>query len=558
MALQLGGGIGNPGYSLASPKFNPLTGKYDPAGGPVWVGGAGSDPRGPGQESLQQFYNWYVPGMNYQVGANPQITDATAPGYNPHPTRQVSIGGAQPGMQQPPMASAIQPAVQPGGTALGAMGGTNTLPGMAQPGTGQRANVTPAAGPTMPGGLNSLQGGGMAQAIMDNPQALEQYWAQNPDALRAAIGGNPSMFAPTGLQRDGNTPPPTGLMGSEEAMYGGLVAGIGQLDKGKAEATGIMTGAAGDAKNFLQPYYDQGQGASQYQAALSGALGGDAQAAAFARYLESPEQAYLKEQSERALTRNAAATGGLRGGNVLKELQKNATGLAAQDFQNSFGRLEQTAGRGYDAGKAMSGIELGLGDKLGDLATSTGRIGADMAYGTGQALAGARLGTGQDMAANIGSVTSQLAQIKQQFGADVANQLQSQTSNLANLLTGMGLSEQQAQQQIAAMLANIATGNATTIANLPGIPGIQETEGLAGSFAKGAEGLGTAIKLSDRRLKRDIKHVGTSPRGLSLYRWAWVDGSGVGYGVMSDEVPASAVVRGSDGFDRVNYGGLVL
>ena len=75
-------------------------------------------------------------------------------------------------------------------------------------------------------------------------------------------------------------------------------------------------------------------------------LGADAQAQAYAQFQESPGQAYLREQAERSLVANSAATGGLAGGNVLKELQGQAVGLAAQDFQNQFDRRGTVADRG--------------------------------------------------------------------------------------------------------------------------------------------------------------------------------------------------------------------
>ena len=61
---------------------------------------------------------------------------------------------------------------------------------------------------------------------------------------------------------------------------------------------------------------------------------------------------------------------------------------------------------------------------------------------------------------------------------------------------------------------------------------------------------------SDRRLKKNIKLIGYSPKGLKIYAFEYIDnklGEGVFQGVMSDEIPNEAVVKNSDGFDRVNY-----
>jgi hypothetical protein len=61
---------------------------------------------------------------------------------------------------------------------------------------------------------------------------------------------------------------------------------------------------------------------------------------------------------------------------------------------------------------------------------------------------------------------------------------------------------------------------------------------------------------SDRRLKKNIKSIGLSPKGLKIYTFEYIDdkyGNGTFQGVMSDEVPAEAVIKGVDGYDRVNY-----
>jgi len=73
-----------------------------------------------------------------------------------------------------------------------------------------------------------------------------------------------------------------------------------------------------------------------------------------------------------------------------------------------------------------------------------------------------------------------------------------------------------------------------------------------GMFGVNYSGVG-----SDRKLKKNITKIGESPSGLNIYTFEYIDqakfGEGVFQGVMSDEVPQNAVVKGSDGFDRVNY-----
>ena len=67
--------------------------------------------------------------------------------------------------------------------------------------------------------------------------------------------------------------------------------------------------------------------------------------------------------------------------------------------------------------------------------------------------------------------------------------------------------------------------------------------------------VGAAIG-SDRKLKKDISLIGQSPSGLNIYNFKYKDesfGEGTFQGVMSDEIPSYAVVRGDD-YDMVDYG----
>lgn len=66
---------------------------------------------------------------------------------------------------------------------------------------------------------------------------------------------------------------------------------------------------------------------------------------------------------------------------------------------------------------------------------------------------------------------------------------------------------------------------------------------------------------SDFRLKTDIALVGTTPSGLPLYRFRYIDRAGTWEGVMAQDVLAvrpDAVVTGPDGYLAVRYGMLGL
>ena len=65
--------------------------------------------------------------------------------------------------------------------------------------------------------------------------------------------------------------------------------------------------------------------------------------------------------------------------------------------------------------------------------------------------------------------------------------------------------------------------------------------------------LGSALMaFSDRRLKRNIRRAGSSPRGYPWYKFTYIWGE-ASEGVMSDEVDPSIVSRHHSGYDCVDY-----
>jgi len=69
-------------------------------------------------------------------------------------------------------------------------------------------------------------------------------------------------------------------------------------------------------------------------------------------------------------------------------------------------------------------------------------------------------------------------------------------------------------------------------------------------------GIVTSVTSSDRRLKNNIQLVDTSPSGINIYTFEYIDnryGEGRFQGVMSDEVPWRAVSIDKGGYDMVDY-----
>lgn len=112
----------------------------------------------------------------------------------------------------------------------------------------------------------------------------------------------------------------------------------------------------GETKELLTPFVEGGGPAFQLQQAQSGALGPEAQAQAFANFQDSPGTAFLREQGLRGIESGAGATGGLGGGDRLRELTRFSQGLALQNFGNQFNRLGSVTGTGLSAAQAVGGI----------------------------------------------------------------------------------------------------------------------------------------------------------------------------------------------------------
>ena len=87
-------------------------------------------------------------------------------------------------------------------------------------------------------------------------------------------------------------------------------------------------------------------------------------------------------------------------------------------------------------------------------------------------------------------------------------------------------------------------------------PVVASGEGGTTGNKTDVDGTGGENGASDRRLKKNINLIGSSPSGLNIYSFKYKDskyGSGLFQGVMSDEIPQQAVFK-VDGYDHVDYG----
>lgn len=354
----------------------------------------------------------------------------------------------------------------------------------------------------------------------------------------------PGTFPPVSNVQSPTGIPPTGLIGSEQAIQQGLGGQLGLLAQGIGGAQGEIDLATGQARQDinqslfpsivslrsgfsqgrqdLDPFLAGGAGASQLQAAQSGALGPEAQAQAFQNFQQSPGQQFAIEQGRQNILRSAAATQGIGGGNVLRELNRQGIGQAQQNFQQQFQNLGQVAGRGQQIAGAQAGLasQAGLatgqvqqargqnlaniaqqgGRDLSNLALQGGVLPAQAVGGAANQLAQGRFITGQQIAQAAGGTAAGQAGLQSQLGAGLSSQFGQGITNLANLTSGTGAQSAQLQQNLATILANIGTGAGSQAANF--------TNAAAQFDASGILGQNTAVQNTLQQLLQLIPQGG--------------------------------------------------
>lgn len=249
--------------------------------------------------------------------------------------------------------------------------------------------------------------------------------------------------------------------------------------------------------------------------------------------------------------------------NTMEDLKVNtqeAEFSKQQSMQSQANIMQQM--RGAAGGSGIAALAQTLANE-GSLQAqkSSASIGTqEAANQTLQAQDEQRVQSGEVMSRNMkfGKVQSQMAM----SAGDVQN---------ANAAQAAG------QQQMMAGIGDAVTGTASFFGAMDGNWGGNKTlnaeitaEEQAANLAQeklneetvNDEGYNTNPEgnsyYSDRRLKKNIKHIGLSPSGLKIYSFKYIDpslGEGTWQGVMSDEIP-SIHVRKQGIYDAVNYSAL--
>ena len=154
-------------------------------------------------------------------------------------------------------------------------------------------------------------------------------------------------------------------------VFGGITgakqAGKAAERAGATQAAAAQQGIEEQRRQFdkfvelMAPYVTAGQGALGGQQALIGLGGAEAQQQAIAGLEGSPQFQALTQQGEQAILQNAAATGGLRGGNVQAALAQFRPQVLSDLINQQYTRLGGLSTMGQDAaiGQAAAGQTLG-------------------------------------------------------------------------------------------------------------------------------------------------------------------------------------------------------
>jgi hypothetical protein len=174
--------------------------------------------------------------------------------------------------------------------------------------------------------------------------------------------------------------------------------------------------------DLTQPYIQAGQQALQGAQGLLGLRGAGEQQAAINQIQQGAQFQELARQGEQGILQNAAATGGLRGGNVQAALSQFRPALLNQLIESQYGKLAGLTSMGGTAAQnllsmgqqAAAGIgtaEQQRAANIGNFLTQMGAAQAGGILGAGKAYAGLYQDLG-NMPAEAAKQAAQLAALK--------------------------------------------------------------------------------------------------------------------------------------------------
>lgn len=180
-------------------------------------------------------------------------------------------------------------------------------------------------------------------------------------------------------------------------VVGGVMSGNAQRDAANT-AAGAQTESARlgieeqrrqfDAiQKLLSPYVSSGENALASQMNLLGLNGPEAERTAIQRIASGKGFNAQVEQGENALRQNAAATGGLRGGNIQAALAQFRPQMLSSAIDSQFNKLGGIANIGQSSAAGVGAAGQQTGANIANLYGQQGAAQAGAALASGQAQA---------------------------------------------------------------------------------------------------------------------------------------------------------------------------
>lgn len=187
-----------------------------------------------------------------------------------------------------------------------------------------------------------------------------------------------------------------GGKGGDDAAKDAARAQAQALDKQIAEQRAAFEYAQG----AYQPYQEAGLSALDQYRTLIGLGGAEQQQAAINGMTQSPLYQSQMQQGSNAILQNAAATGGLRGGNTQNALGQMGSQLLNQQFLQQVGLMGGMQEQGLNTISNLANIRSGT-------AAATGQAMANQGTAIGQGILGAQAAkkdSGSSMGAALGGI----------------------------------------------------------------------------------------------------------------------------------------------------------
>lgn len=140
-------------------------------------------------------------------------------------------------------------------------------------------------------------------------------------------------------------------------------------------------------QKLISPFVNQGTSALAAQGNLLGLNGNRAQQSAIDALNNSAQMQSLVKTGENAITQNAAATGGLRGGNTQAALAQFRPAMLSNLIQQQMGNLSDVSHMGQASAVGVGAAGQQMANNIGASLMSAGDAQAQAALSAGQAQA---------------------------------------------------------------------------------------------------------------------------------------------------------------------------